>query len=113
MIHIVMTERKDSHKIDLSSKVVFQRFEPILRGTYTNHSVCVCAAYLFSYRHDDHFQVYKERCAKLGIATHKRATPKTHGIDRRSVHFSYGHSVASNGDLFSLTQTTLDSVVST
>ena len=62
-------------------------------------------------RHDDHFQAYKEHCAKLSISMHERAIPKSRGIDRRSVVDS--HAVSSNSDSYSLTQSTLDSVIST
>lgn len=63
-------------------------------------------------RHDDHFQAYKERCGKLGISMHERAIPRSHGMDRRSVHFS-SFAASSNSNSSSLTQTTLDSVIPT
>jgi hypothetical protein len=63
-------------------------------------------------RHDDHFQVYKERCGKLGISMHERAIPKSHGIDRTSVHFGT-HVSYTNNNSSSLTQTTLDGAIPT
>jgi hypothetical protein len=45
---------------------------------------------------------------------HERATPKSHGIDRRSVQFSRSVALPNRlGRSFSLSQTTLDGVVST
>jgi hypothetical protein len=64
-------------------------------------------------RHNDHFQKYKERCGKLGIAMHERAIPQRAGIDRRFVSFAAAVQHFLTAVLSSLTQSTLDGVVST
>jgi hypothetical protein len=110
LYHLTETILKESRCF--FQKLVFHRWclvssRPYLSVSYTSRPWLVMLLTSF-HSHDDHFQVYKARCTKLGIHMHPHAVPKR---QRNSLFVVHILLLILRSDWYSESQGTLDSIV--
>jgi len=75
---------------------------------------CLCRYVIandMTFRHQDHFKVYKEHCLKLNISIHPRATPANTCSALNRYHPSVAYDITTMLLMLPLSQGSLDNIV--